>query len=410
MDTTAAGDAAGLTVVSKNFLNLDGGTDDDTFEGWYLLIADSDSAANGESRRIDAYVPDPDAPTNRVSSAFSFQIVSGITIELHRYNPTDKHNVLGQALNQLSKDLALPVRDETIVVDNILLNTGFETFSSGFTNWVAAGSPTITQETTIVHHGSSSAKVVASGAIGQLTQAPTININEVTAEQADAKRWCYATAANTVRLRTDFGTSIASSPYHSGRDQWELLEVNQAVPTTATQVKQICEVAANGTGYFDIGYLSVGPVYDYALPTSIVGDIYSLSQQSNEDDVNGGYYPIPNGGWPAEGRILRIIGTGILSVPTTDTGTTEIGEPQLQLLYAYAEMLLWRLLASPARSAGLDRSGFREAAGEAADKVAVLKAQKGMITPRNNAQKHRNNWHTEGDGSSRLLVFTQPRA
>jgi hypothetical protein len=412
VDTTGDGDAAFTTIVSSAFLGLDGGTDDDAYENWYALIADSTSSADGESRRIESYVPDPDAPTVRVASAFSAQIISGITIELHRYNPVDKHDVLGRAINQLSRDLALPVLDESIVVDNVLVNTGFELFTTANVpdDWTIVGSPMVTEENTLVRHGTSSVKVVASGAAGQLTQAPTINVDELTNEQANAARWCYATEPNTVRLRTDFGSSIASSSFHSGKDQWEYLEVEKAVPDTATQVKMICEVADGGTGYFDIGHLSLGPVYDYDLPTSIVGDIYRLEQQRDERIAEGGYYPIPDDGRPSEGMILRLKGQGVLSVPTTDSGTTEIGEPQLQLLYAYAGMLLWQLFASPARSAGLDRSGFDLAAKESADLVAVLKGQRGMISPAMGAQRHRNNWIVQGDGSSRKLVFTQPRA
>ena len=179
--TTAAGDAAFRTIVSDNFLNLDNGEDEDAFEGWYARVADSSSSADGEIRRVTSYIPDPDSPTVRVASAYSVQIASGITIELHRYNPTDKLNVLAQAIRQLSRDLALPVRDETIIVDNLLANTGFEEtiVSDVHPSWVNVGSPTVTQETIIVRHGSSSAKVVASGAAGQLTQAPTVNIDEM---------------------------------------------------------------------------------------------------------------------------------------------------------------------------------------------------------------------------------------
>jgi len=407
--TTADGDAAFETIISSAFLGLDGGTDDDSYEDWYALIADSTSSADGESRRIVAYVPDPDAPTIRVASAFSVTIESGVTIELHRYNPVDKHDVLGRAINQLSRDLALDVTDESIVVDNVLLNTGFETFSSGFTNWTEVGSPAVTQETTIVRHGDSSAKVVASGAAGQLTQAPTINIDEITTETGKHERWVYSTEANAARLQIDYGSSIVSSSYHSGRDQWELLEVNKAVDTAATQAKGICDVADGKTGYFDIGGLSFGPVYNYDLPTSIVGDIYRLEQQRDKRITEGGYYPIRDHGVPFEGMILRLKGQGVLSVPTTDSGTTEIGEPQLQLLYAYAGMLLWQLFASPTRSAGLDRSGFDLAAKESADLVAVLKGQRGMVSPQMGAQRHRNNWIVQGNGYTRELVFTQPR-
>jgi hypothetical protein len=278
-----------------------------------------------------------------------------------------------------------------------------------FANWVEVGSPLVTRETTIKIHGDSSAKIVAGVAVGQLTQAPTINIDELTNDEAESSRWVYATEPNTARLRLDFGVSFANSPYHSGRDQWELLEIDAAVPSAATQVKQICEVAANGTAYFDHGWLAVGRVYEYTLPTSIITGPHRVLQQADEADVDGPYYEIPDHWKPTTGRILRVQGYGVLSQPTTNTGTTEIGEPQVRLVVAYAEMLMWRLMASPARSSRQDREGYIGAGRDAATKVLVIKNQHGMKTPRMGAQKHRGSWHLETDSNGKILVFPRPR-
>lgn len=411
-DASANGDSQGFTVVASALLNLVGGVDTDAFEDQYLEINDSDATvANGEVRRIDTYVADLDNPTLRMQSAFSEQIKSGITVILHRYNPVDKKNVIRQAILELYPDLYLPIRDETLIVDNLLTNSGFETFAaSAFTGWTAVGSPTLTLETTIVMHESGSAKIVAGGAVGQLTQAPDINIDELTNDEAESKRWVYATEPNTARLRLDFGNSnFSNSPFHSGRDQWELLEVDASVPVTATQVKQICEVAASGTGYFDHGWLAVGRIYEYTLPTSIITGPHRVTQQADEDDVDGPYYQITDGWKPTTGRLLRVQGYGVLSRPTTNTGTTEVGEPQVRLIVAYAEMLLWRLIASPARSSRQDRQGYIDAGRDAAAKVVVLKSQHGMKTPRMGAQRHRASWHLETDSSGKILVFSRPR-
>lgn len=409
-DTSADGSSDGADLVASALLNLTGGVDTDAFEDQYIEINDTDAAvADGEVRRIDAYVADPDNPTPIMQATFSEQIKSGITVVLHRFNPVDKKNVIRQAISELYPDLFLPVRDETLIVDNLLSNSGFETFSSGFTGWAEVGSPTVTKESTIVMHGDASAKIVAGAAVGQLTQAPTINIDELTNDQAESSRWVYATEPNTARLRLDFGNSFSNSPYHSGKDQWELLEVDAAVPSAATQVKQICEVAANGTGYFDHGWLAVGRIYEYTLPSSIITGPHRVTQQADEDDVDGPYYQIPDGGSPSTGRILRVEGYGVLSRPTTNTGTTEVGEPQVRLIVAYAEMLLWRLMASPARSSRQDRQGYIDAGRDAAGKVAVLKSQHGMKTPRMGAQKHRDSWHLDTDSGGKILVFSRPR-
>lgn len=413
-DTSANGDSQGKTVVASALLNLPNGVDEDAFEDQYIEINDTDATqADGEVRRIDAYVADPDNPTPRMQSAFSEQIKSGITVILHRFNPVDKKNVIRQALLELYSDgLYNPIKDETLIVDNLLTNSGFETFaSSAFTGWTTVGSPTLTRETTIVMHGSSSAKIVSSGsAVGQLTQAPSINIDELTNDQVESKRWVYATEPNTARMRLDFGNSVFSnSVFHSGRDQWELLELDASVPVAATQVKQICESAISGTSYFDHGWMAVGRIYEYTLPSSIITGPHRVTQQADEDDVDGPYYEIPDGWRPTTGRLLRVQGKGVLSQPTTNTGTTEIGEPQVRLVVAYAEMLLWRLMASPARSSRQDRQGYIEAGRDAAAKVAVLKAQPGMKTPPLGAQRHRDSWHLETDSNGKILVFSRPR-
>ncbi len=213
-----------------------------------------------------------------VEEAFSSAVDSSVTYELHRYDPTDKHNAINRAIEELYPSLHLRVRDETLVVDDLLSNSDFETFaSSAFTGWTEVGSPTTSAETTLMMHGSQSAKVVAdSGAAGQLTQAPTTNIREVTSKTATFKCWVYATAADTARIRMDWdGTNFENSDYHSGRDQWELLSVTASVPSDATQVKAICEVAASGTAYFDASWMAVGPVYKYTVPTSIIGGPYT---------------------------------------------------------------------------------------------------------------------------------------
>jgi hypothetical protein len=416
-DTTAAGDAAGFTIVSTALLNQVGGTDSDSFEGWYALINDTDSSADGEVKRVESYLDDPDNPTLRVQSAFSVQIDSGITVELHRFNPTDKDNVIRQSISELFSDLYLPIRDESLIIDNVLSNSGFETFASSvFTGWTIVGSPTLTQETTIVKHGSSSAKIVSSAsAAGQLTQAPDININEVTNETAKFELWVYATEPNVARLRIDFGSGFSNSSFHSGKDQWELLCTESGVPDAATQIKAICESAISGTSYFDIGYLDLGPIYEYTLPSTIITGPHRVSQQYNMDNTDNPFYPMADGGTsmstprPMRGHILRVEGYGVLSRPTTNSGTIEVGEPQIRLIVAYSEMLMWRLMASPARSSKQDREGYIQAGSDAASKVAFLKSQHGMKTPRIGVHRHRQSWHVESNSSDKLLVFPRNR-
>jgi len=408
--TTAAGAASGGSVVSSALLDLPGGADDDAFENFYLRIADSDSDANEEVRRVSTSVPNPDAPTLLLDRPFSAQIDSDITIQLTRFNPVDRRQQIRRAIRELYPDLYLHVRDETLIIDDILTDSGMEDWTSGvLDSWTLVGSPTVTQETTIVRHGTNSAKVVASGAAGQLAQTPTASIDEITTNAVRIKKWVYATTAGIARIRVDYGSTIASSSYHTGRDQWELLVIDSSVPAGATQIKMICEVADGFTAYFDVGFASVGPKYKYTIPSALLRGPNDVTQQSREEDTEGPYYPVPDGCPPIEGRILRLRGMGILSQPTTDSGTTEVGEPQTQLIVAYAKMLFFRLMASPARSAQQNRQAYIDAARDAAGEVAILKGQSGIVMSRMGAQRHRFNWHVEANSSERLLVFDRER-
>ena len=161
----------------RNFAN---GNEDAAFEGEFFL--GTSGANEGERKRCSSYIVNAsDGPTAILEDAFSSQTTSADTFELHRYDPNLLHVALSRALAEVFPTVYKPIRDETLVVDNILLNNDFETegTASTFANWTEVNSPTVTVETSTVFHGTNSAKVVAgSGAVGQLTQTLDVNINE----------------------------------------------------------------------------------------------------------------------------------------------------------------------------------------------------------------------------------------
>jgi len=271
---------------------------------------------------------------------------SGDKYELHRFDPVAKRAAINRAIESLYPLLYLPIRDQSVVIDNRLLNSDFETFSAGeFTNWVRGGSPapTATKESTIIRQalGGNSAKLVSSGADGHLAQTPHISMNEMTGKTAKAHFWVYATVADTARLRLDWelgGDNFANSDYHSGKDQWELLKVEATVPDTANQIKTLCEVADGNTGYFARGFQSVGSISRYTIPSAIINGPNYIDQQMEELDPDGAYAPLR---FPTEGRILQMHGMGRLSTPTTDAGTTEVDGTRVDLIVAKAAEILF---------------------------------------------------------------------
>jgi hypothetical protein len=404
LTTTSAGNSAGTSVVDTGLRNLSGGADDAAFEGWHILV--TSGANTGETRMVKNYFTN--TTTLVMQEAFSGgPVVGSVSYELHQHDPSQKHQAISRAIEELFPFLYLPIRDETIVVDDRLSNSDFETFSGGFTGWTEVGSPTVTADTTYVVHGSQSAKVVGdSGAAGQLTQAPTINIDEITNKTVTFKCWVWCAAADTARIRLDWdGSDIDSSTYHKGQNEWELLDVAASAPTSGTQVKAVIEVVASGTAYFDACWLDAGPIQKYTMPTSIIAGPHYLTEQGDETEVNGEYIPIIGG--PTAGRRLRIEGMGLLSRPSSDNSTTEVAAPQTNIITAYAGMYFFRTQA--ASNAVDESSRFTDMAATFSRDAVRMAAQPGIRMPRLGAQKRRDTWHTESDSSGRYIIFDRNR-
>ena len=400
LTATANGATDGSTIVDSGLRNLAGGRDDDAFEGWYVLVTSGDAA--GEIKRILQSRQANNTLT--LQTAFSVQIASSVTYELHRQDPTLKHNAINRGIEELSYQVPLPLRDETIVVDNALTNWDFETFaSSAFTGWSSTGgSPTLTQNTSIVMHGDGAASIAASGATHGLSQSLTINTNEVTNKQVTFECWVYATVADAVRIRILWGSgSYESHDHHSGSDQWELQSIQVTVPTSATEITAVLEVTTGNTGIFDAAWLSVQHLYKYTIPSNMVTGPNYVSQQLDRFNPSGTYVPVIRGTGPETGRILRLEGKGVLTRPSSDTATIEAGEPYTNIITAYAAMFYNRIMLSQASQQ--QRARYTEDmtmwGREAQSLIQELRR------PRMSAQRSDHTWHIEEDSSGRYIVF-----
>lgn len=401
LTASAQGNVGKTTLIDSEFANLT--EDDDGVQGWVRCTSGSNA---GNVRRIKAsggYTAS--STTITVNFALSIRTESADTFELHRINPQDKLNAISRAIEQLYPTLYLPIRDTTLVVDDLLSNSNFETFSGGFTSWTAVGSPTVAKEDTIVFEGDVAAKVIASGADGQLTQAPTINQAAMANKTVTFERWVWASAASAARIRIDWGGSaFENSDYHPGDDTWRLLRASGAVPSAATQVKAICEVADGNTAYFDgPGGLRVGPVYKYTIPTSIVIGPHTVELQYDEWQPDGNYYQLSPSANPTPGRLIRLTGMDLLSRPATDAGTTEVNGARVELIVAKAAEILHGMVQRDASESDLARLE------QIAARVPALMGRPGIRMTPMAAQMPRHTWHVEEDSSGRYLILDQAR-
>jgi hypothetical protein len=132
-----------------------------------------------------------------------------------------------------------------------------------------------------------------------------------------------------------------------------------------------------------------------------------ILQQYNEGMVDGAYYPLPSGVAPTRGRILRLQGMGLLSRPSSESGTTEIGEPHLNLVTSYAAMILFQTLMM--RSATEQRTNLTENIRYWQMEVQRLSSQPGIRMRPLGASRGRSSWHIEDDADGRYLVFDVAR-
>lgn len=403
--TTGAGGGSGETVVSTQAVRVS--PNDDYFNHWWCVLPLGPTGSGSyEAQEVLDYTGSSGTITLRTS--FTAQVEDAVTFQLLRGDVYFSHNDIDRAIEELYPRIYLPLRDETLVVDNLLANPGFEEAISGgaHPSWTNDGAPTVTAETSIVRHGAQSAKVVAGGATGQMQQAVVVSINEITGRTIRLKVWVYATVADKGRINLDFGSETQNSSHHTGIDEWQLLTLETTVPSGATQLQVELEVAANATVYFDIASLVIGPVYRLTVPAAFIHGPHFISQQQREIEPNGVYYPIV-GDRPRPHRILRLEGMGLLTIPTSDTGSVEISAQRANLVAAYAAWLYFRRKALDA--GGETESRYARNRDNAESDVDRLLAQRGMVMPAMSAEDPTNYWHLERTGETAYLVFDQNR-
>ena len=412
LTTSSAGNAGGTTIVDTSLPNLPGGDDDDAFGNLYAGIKSGTN--DGEVRRTTRTGYAQSTGTLTVAEAYTGQVASGVTFELHRFDPVEMRTCIGRAIGNLADVLYLPTLDETLFVDDQLSNTDFETWSGGSpSSWTLSGAgASETQETSRVYHGSNSLKQDSAAAVCRNSQNvyTAVNVSKLANKSVRFKMWVFATAANVARIGITLdGSTYSYSSYHTGNGDWELLSATVTFSTSATELSAVCEVATGTkTGYFDGGRgagFFVGPVYRYTIPTAMVRGPHFVEFQASDD---GPWLPLGFEAVPGEGDIMRLTGKGLLTVPTTDAATVELGENEVRLVVAEAARELYHINSAPQRAGGSQRAEFQQRAVEYAEEVRDLKASSGIKQRRSGAREY-NGFHVGEDSSGRYLEFDRHR-
>ena len=325
--------------------------DINTLKNKWLYITDAgNTAAEDTARRISSVHASDGTIT--VDSAFKAALQSGDDYQILAYDPEIMKASLQQAARTLYPHIYLPTQDESIVVDNLVSNWDFETWSgSTATGWTTV-SGTLAQETGFVVHGSSSAKLTnTSTTIDKITQdllsTSGANINETESKTLHVRGWVWSETADAVRLSVTFdGSTFHYSNYHSGTAEWEgpaLIYIDVPIDYGSNeQIKISCDATGLGViGYFDNVTAWIDNIHSYDLPSTVTRGPHKVSIQSHQSEPNGDYVPLST---PLSGRILRIEHMGTLTAPTY-TSPIEIDESRGELLIAQAAAHMFQTLS-----------------------------------------------------------------
>lgn len=402
--TTATSSPTTTQIIDSALAKLGG---DDYIRDWFIRITGT-GTYQWDVRRVVAFT----AATGvaEVFPAFTAAIGSGVTYELHRYDPTGKFTALDEARLAAYPEIAIIAYDETLTGDGetdvfaiptaIRVGPAYvrEEIPEGVNKqWNFLGAPVGDDTTkwtgsnaTLASYARTSADplvpkydptctsiVVAASTAATVTQVVANMQNGITAVLAAGRHmtfamWVFSRLASKMRLQilTAAGT-LASGSYHGGKG-WELLTVEGDVAgnnTTTLSVRiDIASTADSLTAFWNRGWFYFG------TPEKVNNPYGAASpRQVRRDDTTKKVYL---GFTPTQGRQLQLVGlstvTALGTTATTQvTNTMEVDEQSAQLLYAHAAKIIF------------EREGITAAdGGEVTARVNAMLARKRDMAPK----------------------------
>lgn len=307
---------------------------DDFFNDW-IEVYDYSGTGAGKSGN----------PTDWVNSTHTLTflpadtLTAGDSVELHRrYTVAEYNDAINLAIETVASEALVNKVDETVVLDNLLSNSMFET-DAALTGWTdSTNAPTTSERSsTFFMEGAYSAKVVSDGTNANWIYQTVSNYAKYLGKSYLLKCLVHTTTADRVRLALYDGTTRTYSEYHSGEDVEEL-QVSGTLDEEATEftVELRVESGSAVTVYFDACWLSCGHIYEYDVPTGFFY-IHKIEMEKADRDefgeIHQDYWGILKEAtariqfldWtPTAGRKIRISGFAEAPTLSTDTATSGI--------------------------------------------------------------------------------------
>lgn len=373
--TTSTGDANKLTLVSLDLKAA--ALSDDAFNGQWVLI--TSGVCNKQERLISDFTQS--TGTVFVDTAFSAQIASGVTFEIHRYQPSKKKNFINRALEMSYPFFVKKWDDKNLVCGNFLPNANFEDWTNAdfpdyWTNVEA--NCTATKETTVKLFGNNAVKIIRTSGTGKalsIDQDDWSALLDLADSPVGFAIWARTAVASAARLQLysedKAGNSSTSwSAYHTGGNDWELLAIeDESVIKDAVIVSIRLNIETAATVYFDNAGLFGKAPYEYVLPLKL--EVLTHVYQGNDWKEKHYYEQERLFGWevygkdgvnylrfdklPMSQRKMRIRGYGLFLALSADTDSVDLDAKRGNIIADGAASLLLRSLVGSVKSTDAQR-------------------------------------------------------
>ena len=345
--TTSAGAADGSTLVCSALKSYP----DDYFNDWWVIP--TLGTYKGVTKRISDFTQASGTVT--VYAAWAGQILTDLTFELHRQDPTLLNNYINSAIENAYPFFYDEVIDDNLITGNILPNSNFEVWTAA-TNpdkWTKTANLTLTAETTTKWFGAKSCKAVAAAAAQYMytDQSQYPHLLDLEGHSINIYVHAQPTIASATSARIQIvtvdedGTSTTTnSSYHTGAARREILYIESlAIPDDLRSIAIQLTVGNGDTVYFDNAYIEVEGEVIYLLPTTfdavarvIIGN--DPDELKFIEDEEWQWWQTFNDGTdtflellkspadliPSYGYKMRLMGRNRFTAPSADTSTVDL--------------------------------------------------------------------------------------
>jgi hypothetical protein len=371
--TTSAGNSGGTTLVDTYASRYGDGY----LSGMFIRIT-SGTCVN-QIRRVTSNTQATGTIT--VAPAFSAQVATSVTYQIHKYDPQLKFRALDKARFDVIDNVYQLIYDDTVTSDGqsdvydvpptinigpILAiseeplgydaNWNFITNPQGnsTTGWTASSVTATTydrndNDRVVPKYDESCTKlVIATATAGTYSQTVANMNHNVTASMAAGRdltfaAWVYSRVADKVRLSIADDNDTLFSNYHLGLG-WQLLAVEKTIVQNNATTLTVAFNVANTTGQLTMYW---NRAWCYFGAKERVTDAIFNQEHAIDIRRDDATQHIILASIPPRGYQIRLVGKAPLSelgttLSTQDSGYMEVGADNAELLYARAAELIFQ--------------------------------------------------------------------